>query len=125
MTNRALPSDFPVWRRIHFGGSLLLCALAALHVALTTTLYRSWSADAVWFMGAGLGLLLLSALNIAHLGVEQCRQPTARFVRWANWSFVLFGIGALLAVPMPQAFAIVGSLLAQAVAAHRTLPGPS
>jgi hypothetical protein len=44
-------------------------------------------------------------------------------VRWANWIFLLFGIGAVVAVPEPQAFVVVSALAVQAVVAHWTLPG--
>lgn len=102
-----------------------MALLAALHSALTLVLYRRWDADAVWFLGTGLGLLLLGALNLSHLGLEPCRDPTAPVVRWANWVFLAFGIGALVAVPEIQALVIVAGLLGQAVASIRTLPGPA
>jgi hypothetical protein len=119
-----MPSAYRAWRRIHLGAAFVLCLVATAHVALTIPLYRAWSPDAVWFMGAGLGLLLLGLLNWTHVGMEPCQQPTAHFVRWANWSFAVFGIAALVAVPMPQAYVIVAALTAQAIAAHQTLPGP-
>jgi hypothetical protein len=118
-------ATYAAWRRVHLTASTVLCLLAVAHVALTIPIYRAWNPDAVWFMGAGLGLLLLGLLNWAHIGIEPCTMPTTRLVRWANWAFVIFGIGALVAVPEPQAMVIVGALVAQAVAAHRTLPGPA
>lgn len=117
--------SFALWRRIHLTAAGILCLLATVHSVLTVLLYKTWSADAVWFLGTGLGLLLIGLLNWSHVGLEPCRQPTARFVRWANWGFALFGIGAVIAVPAPQAFVIAGALVGQAVAAHRTLPGPT
>lgn len=103
----------------------LLLILGVLHSALTPVLYSAWSPSAVWFLGTGLGLLLLGALNVSHVGTEPCRQPTARLVRWANWLFLLYGIGAVVAVPEPQAVAVLLGLAGQAVAAHWTLPGPA
>jgi hypothetical protein len=96
-----------------------------VHCAVTPIIYSTWSAGAVWFLGTGLGLLLLGALNLTHVGVEPCQEPTARLTRWANWLFLVFGLGALAAVPELQAMAIVLALAVQAVAAHRTLPGPA
>jgi hypothetical protein len=39
--------------------------------------------------------------------------------------FVLFGLGALVAVPEPQAVVIVAALVLQAVASRWTLRGPA
>ncbi|HXV85451.1 MAG TPA: hypothetical protein VD793_02075 [Gemmatimonadales bacterium] len=114
---------FARWRRVHRSASFVLAGLGALHSALTPVLYRAWSPGAVWFLGTGLGLLLLSVMNLAHVGLVPCTLPTAPAVRAANWVFLLFGIGALIAVPQPQAVVIVVALVAQAVGGHHTLPG--
>ena len=121
---RMTPNDYRLWRRVHLGSSGLVAFLALAHATLSFFLYASWSADAVWFLGTGLGLLLLSALNLSHIGVAPCRFPTTRLVRVANWFFLAFGVAAVFAVPMPQAFAVLAGLFGQAVAASRTLPGP-
>jgi hypothetical protein len=47
-----------------------------------------------------------------------------RVIRIANWAFVAFGIAAGWAVPERQAYLIILCLALQAVASHRTLPGP-
>ncbi len=112
---------FASWRRTHRTASGVLGVLALAHAALTLLLYDAWSPDAVWFLGTGLGLLLLSVMNLAHVGLEPCTLPTAPAVRTANWVFVLFGLGALAAVPEPQAGVIVAAALVQAVSSHRTL----
>ncbi len=117
--------SFDWWRRAHLVSTVLLCLLATIHSGLTPVLYEAWTPDAVWFLGTGLGLLLLGILNITHVGIEPCQQPTARLVRIANWVFVVFGIGAVLAVPEPQAFAVLLGLAGQAFAGLKTLPGPA
>jgi hypothetical protein len=101
----------------------LLLVIAIVHSTLTPVIYRRWTPGAVWFLGTGLGLLLLALLNLTHVGAEPSRHPAARVVRWANWIFLLFGIGAVVAVPEPQAFVVVSALAVQAVVAHWTLPG--
>lgn len=116
---------YPLLRIVHLLASGLLALIALAHSALTWRFYGAWSADAVWFLGTGLGLLLLALLNLSHIGIEPCRQPTTRLVRAANWGFTLFGIGAVLAVPEPQAYAVLVALGAQAIVAHWTLPGPA
>ncbi len=112
------------WRRLHLVASGLLGLIAGIHCGLTFVFYSGWTPDAVWFFGTGLGLLLLSALNFSHIGVEPCRQPTTRLVRAANWIFLLFGIAATIAVPEPQAFVLLLCLGVQAFASRWTIPGP-
>ncbi len=91
------------WRGLHLASSGLLGLIASIHCALTWVMHANWTPDAVWFFGTGLGLMLLSALNVSHIGVEPCRQPTTQLVRAAYWVFLLFGVAATYAVPAPQA----------------------
>ena len=119
-----LTPGYVLGRRVHLLASGLLAVIALLHSALTFVLYRGWSPESVWFLGTGLGLVLLAALNWTHIGLEPCRMPTARLVQVANWVFVLFGIGAVIAVSEVQAFVVLTVLAGQAVAARWTLPGP-
>jgi len=116
--------SFRAWRRLHLGASGVLGAMALLHSALTPALYNGWGPDAAWFLGTGLGLLLLAIVNWTHLGLEPCRLPTAAVLRWANAGFLGFGGAAAIAVPEPPAYVIVAGLAAQALASWRTLPGP-
>ena len=84
-----------------------------------------WVPEAVWFLGTGLGLLLLALMNLAHVGLGPCPQPTAVAVRYVNWFFVAFGVAAVVAVPEPQAYVVLAALLGQALAGTRTLTGPA
>ena len=97
--------------------------IALVHIGLAVPIYREWSPDAVWFVGTGIGLLVLAALNLAHIGVEPCHQPTARFVRVVNWLYAIFALATLLAVPEPQAVALAFLMVLQSLVAARTLPG--
>jgi len=97
--------------------------MALVHMAVTALIFDMWSSDAVWFLGTGLGLLLLARMNLAHVGLEPSRMPTALAVRIANWVFVAFGLAAVSAVPEPQAVLITVLLALQAIASHRTLLG--
>lgn len=115
---------FRHWRRIHLVSSGVAGGVALIHSALTPVLYGSWSPNAVWFLGTGLGLLLLAVSNWSHVGCEPCHQPTAPVVRWANFVFLALGLGALIAVPQPQAFLLVVALAGQAIAGCFTLRGP-
>lgn len=99
--------------------------LAVLHSVLTFLLYETWSPDSVWFLGTGLGLLFLAAANWSHVGESPCDLPTAPVIRWANVVFVFFGIGAVLALPEPQAFVILAALVIQAAASFVTLRAPT
>jgi hypothetical protein len=119
----AVERTFWLWRRAHRSASAVVLLLSVLHVGLTPSMYGAWSSDAVWFAGAGLGLLLLAGMNLAHVGLSPCNLPTARAVVVANWIYVAFGISAVVAVPEPQAVVIVVALLVQAVAGRWTLRG--
>lgn len=116
--------SFNSWRGLHLVASAVLASLATLHSALTPVLYDNWTQEALWFLGTGLGLLLLAVVNWTHVGLEPCRQPTAPLIRWANVAYLVFGVGALLAVPEPQAFVIVAALAAQVLAGWATLRTP-
>ena len=118
-----MSNGFTVWRRVHLASSGLLGLIALAHSALTPVFYHQWTPDAVWFLGTGMGLLLLAALNWTHIGVEPCRFPTTRLVRVANWIFVALGVAAIFAVPEPQTYVLVACLVGQAIAARFTLPG--
>lgn len=117
--------SFMVWRRIHRTATAIIAITAVLHVLFTSRLYAGWAADALWFLGTGLGLLLLAALNWAHVGLEPCQQPTAPVVRWANVVYAVLGVAALWAVPESQTVVLMASLLVQAIAGHATLRGPA
>ncbi|HXV14859.1 MAG TPA: hypothetical protein VEC56_11695, partial [Candidatus Krumholzibacteria bacterium] len=102
-----------------------VAVISLLHVVLTARFYGEWSADALWFLAAGLGLLLLAVVNWAHVGLEPCRLPTAPVVLWANVVYLLLGVAALVAVPQVQAVLLVAGLAAQAVAGRFTLRAPA
>lgn len=110
------------WRRLHRGSSWLLAIVALGHSALTFRLGVGWAPEAVWFLGTGLGLLLLALMNLAHVGLGPCPQPTAVAVRYVNWLFVAFGVAAVVAVPEPQAYLVLAALVGQALAGTRTPP---
>jgi uncharacterized membrane protein YuzA (DUF378 family) len=112
---------FPIARRFHRSATAILAVIASIHCVVTFMVYDQWSPDAVWFLGTGLGLLLLAAVNWSHVGLEPCNLPTALVVRWANLVFALLGVAAVIAVPEPQAFVILATLLIQAAAGFVTL----
>jgi hypothetical protein len=113
---------FRWFRAVHLASTSVVAVLAIVHSGLTARLYSSWSPDAVWFLGTGLGLLLLAVLNWTHIGSEPCERPSAWVVRWANAGFAVFGLAAVAAVPVPQAYAIALGLVGQVVAGRWTLP---
>jgi len=109
------------WRRVHLGATYSLAVIAVVHSGLTFHFYSRWTPDAVWFLGTGLGLLLLAGINRGHIGLGPCDMPTAPIVRGANVLFAVFGIAAVVAIPELRAYAVLACLIVQAVAAHFTL----
>jgi hypothetical protein len=67
-------------------------------------------------------MVVCNGLRPGRYGARNAR-ATARLVRPANWAFLLFGLGAVVAVPEPQAILVLLALLGQAVASRWTLPG--
>ena len=118
-------NHFEFWRRVHRVSSGTVALVALIHCTMTIMIYGEWSPDAVWFLGTGIGLLAIAVMNIAHVGLEPCRLPTAPAVRWLNWLFVGLGCAALYAIREPQALVIVAGLLGQAIASQATLSGPA
>jgi hypothetical protein len=124
LEQEALPPGYPTWRRLHLFASWAVTAIGLAHCVVTAFAFGAWTDGAVWFLGAGLGVLFVGTLNLAHIGLGPCRMPTTRFVRAVNWVFLVFGVAALLAVPEPQAIALVAALGLQAIASRVTMPGP-
>jgi hypothetical protein len=118
------PERFKTWRWIHRASSGLVAVVSLVHIGVTFVMFDEWSPDAVWFLGTGVGLLSIAVMNLAHVGLEPCRIPTAPAIRWLDWIFVALGLAALYAIREPQALAIVLGLAGQAIASARTLPGP-
>jgi hypothetical protein len=119
-----LPEGYPGWRRMHLLASWLVTGIGLAHLGVAAFTFDGWTARATWFVGAGLGVLVVGAMNLAHIGLGPCRMPTVRFVRIVNAIYAIFGIAALLAVPEPQAVVLVVALAAQVVAGRATMPGP-
>ena len=116
--------SFLAWRRIHRSSSGIVGVIALVHCAVTFVFYDEWSPNAVWFFGTGIGILTIAIMNFAHVGLEPCCQPTAPVIRWLNCLYVGLGLGAIVAVPEPQAFLVVVGLTGQAVSSFVTLPRP-
>jgi hypothetical protein len=113
--------NFDMWRTIHRLSSATVALVAVVHCAVTPTRYARLSPDSVWFLGTGLGLILLGVMNWAHVGLEPCRMATAPVVRWANVVFLLFGLTAAIAINAPQGWVVVVGLAGQMIASWTTL----
>lgn len=120
-----IPPRFRFWRRVHRGSSFTLGIFGLVHSMFTSVGYSTWDPDPLWFLGTGLGLLLLAVMNIVHIGIMPCTQPTAPAVRWSNWGFLVFGVSAVFAVPQAHTFMIVLVLFIQAMAGESTLRVPA
>jgi hypothetical protein len=115
---------FHTWRRIHRAAALLVSFIGIVHCGVTFLMYSEWSPDAVWFLGTGLSLVFLAAMNVAHVGIEPCDLPTAPAVLWGNFVFAGFGIAAAIAVAEPQGYVVLAGLIVQAIAGLATLRPP-
>lgn len=73
-------NGFTVWRRVHRASSSAVGVVALVH-SLFTFMWDTWSPNAVWFLGTGVGLFTIAVINLAHIGTEPCALPTARVIR--------------------------------------------
>jgi hypothetical protein len=112
-------------RATHIASSLLIAIGSVIHSASTWFYSPVWTPESVWFLGTGLGLLLVAALNLSHIGIEPCRMPTTRLVRITNWIYFAYAVAACVAIPQPHALLLTIALLVQAIMSLGTLPGPS
>ena len=114
---------FRTARRAHRAATAVIGLMGVLHSLLTAAFYSGWTPSALWFLGSGLGLVLLALMNWAHVGLEPCALPTAKVVKWGNVVYGVFGIAAAFAVPEPHALLLVAALIVQAAAGFWTLVG--
>jgi hypothetical protein len=101
----------------HSWSGYLLALLGVVHASLALpSLVRSPDYETVWFAGTGLGLLLLVFLNVAFRRAPQ--DPVVRrLCHGSNLAFSLFGVAGALAVPEPQAYAVLLCILVQTASA--------
>lgn len=107
----------------------VLVALGTGHTLLTPVFYLNFSADALWFAGTGLSLLLLGVINIIAMRLQD--RALGNICVAANLIGVVFLTLVLLAVPEVQALfavlaalgAVVGSISTQLVPRWQTQTG--
>jgi hypothetical protein len=68
-----------------------------------------------------VGILSIGLVNIAIVRGGQAGQSAARTVRRLNGLFLALGVGAIVAVPEPQACVLVAGFVGQALAGVFTL----
>jgi hypothetical protein len=79
----------------------LIIALGCLHVGFTPFNYSHFDLDAMWFLSAGVAIILAGFLNVALIRVGKDRVSRSLCVL-TNASFaILFGV-ALFQMPQPQ-----------------------
>lgn len=82
----------------------LLIALGVAHVLYTAREYDGFSLDALWFISAGIAIILAGLINVILLR----RASKDRVVCWigfgANLTVALFFAAALLVLREPQVF---------------------
>jgi hypothetical protein len=91
--------------------ALILAVVAGLlglaHLALTALIYTSWTADALWFVGTGLAIVIAAAANIA--AINALDHPSRLIMAIINVMMIGFFAAAWSVLPGPQV--IVGGIL--------------
>lgn len=93
-----------MWRLTHKITTGLIIALGALHCAFTARNYESFSLDAMWFLGAGVAIILAGFLNVAALRVGASDWVIKYLCAAANLFFAALFAVALWLLSQPQVF---------------------
>ena len=79
------------WIRLARGIGILTVAIGVLHVGVAEMDYEGFSFDALWFVGSGLGVILIGALSCLASSIRAW--PALRWVAVAaNGAGVLLGL---------------------------------
>ena len=91
-------------KKLHRASAWLLVVLGVIHTSLTPMFYDEFSAEPMWFAGAGLAMSLIGILNVALSRSVGDDRLVSTLCRTANLIFALFGLAIVRAVPQPQAY---------------------
>lgn len=81
--------------------------LGAVHIALTPLAYAVWTVEALWFLGAGLAIVMAAVANIVGQPFADRRHRVV--VALSNLAMAIFFASAWLVLPAPQV--VVGGVL--------------
>lgn len=82
----------------------LLVALGVAHVAFTFHDYDEFTLAALWFFGAGVGIVFAGFLNLIRLGEGGRASITRLLCLAANLTLVALFVAALALMRQPQVF---------------------
>ncbi|MBA3837004.1 MAG: hypothetical protein H2054_12540 [Sphingomonas sp.] len=92
--------------------------LGTLHIALTPLAYAAWTVEALWFLGAGLAIVMAAVANI--VGRPFADRPRRIMVATINLTMAIFFASAWLVLPAPQV--LVGGVLFLSLAVCAVAP---
>lgn len=107
---------------IHRSSGLLLLLLGLIHSALTACIYGDLGADALWFAGTGLAMVLVALLNMVVRRTGTSDAGVRLICHGANLAFLLVGVWGILAVGEPQAYVGFALHVAQTLSAFALFP---
>lgn len=94
----------------------LIVVLGCLHIGFTPFNYSRVDMDAIWFLSAGLAIILAGFLNIAVIRVGSDRVVRI-LCALTNVTFALLFAVALFWMPQPQVFVGMGLFAMAAICA--------
>ena len=106
-------------RLLHKIITVLLVALGCLHVAFTPFNYQHFDMDAIWFISAGVAIVLAGFLNVAVIRVGTDCVVRALCVL-ANMTFAVLFAVALVQMAQPQVFVGLALFVIASVCARFT-----
>ena len=113
-----------VMKLLYKVSTFLILALGVLHISLTPVLFRSLTANALWFVSGGMVIIFLSFFNFI-LMIDAGQQ---RLVRMLTYTANLLGLvfaGAMLIIesrrarPGPASWVVLALLVFETIAAFR------
>ncbi len=96
-----------------------LVLLGCAHMGFTGMAYRSWTLGAAWFLGTGLGFLVLGFLNL--VATRESPKSAAWYCLVADLLGLVYGIAIVPLVAQPQAYIAVVVLVLLFVTALQRL----
>lgn len=96
----------------------IILALGTLHVLVTFHDYESFTVGALWFVGAGVAIILAGFLNLIRLREAGRDRLVRALCLITNLIFAVMFLLALWILPQPQVFVgavlFIGALIASA-----------
>lgn len=104
-------------KKMYMAVSILFVLLGIVHAACTPVFYRSYSLDALWFAGTGMGVSLAGLLNISAIKTDNYQVYIIAIVSniLCLIFFILIGLFIGLEIQAVAGLVLIASMLVLSV----------